>query len=158
RGATDKALSLLERAAKADATNADSRTNLAAIYRARGELDKALRFVREALMLDVKNAGAYVTLGLLHQAQKRHHLALFVFSKAIELAAKNADAYNARGISYLATRDIKAAAKDLAEALRLRPAFTAARFNLAALYLRFHQWKRASDEYKKLVEGDARSL
>jgi tetratricopeptide (TPR) repeat protein len=158
RGEAEKALSFFERAHKADPENTAAMNNLAAIALAKGDSDRALSLARQVLARDVKNGGAYNILGGVYHRQKKHDLALFVFNKAVELDKGNADIYNNRGITELARGDVKAAAKDFREALALRPTFVAARFNQAALYLRYHQWTRAAEEYKKLAEGDAKSL
>ena len=129
-GRPDDAISHFETVTRLQPGSASAQFNLATALEAASRLDDALAHYKQALTIDPKYARAHVNLGTLMLRAGRLDDARNEYLSAVSADASNADAQNDLGKVLVALHDTANGVAHLTEALRLRPDFPEAHFNL----------------------------
>ena len=133
-----EALTSLERAVALAPSNPWAHHNLGVVLSSVGRLDEAVAALMRAAALApadqaTRNALAdtYYNIGVRHARRRDWTAALASYERAIEFDRLLPEAFNGAGIAYRRLDGHHAAAAMFAEAVRLRPEFVEARYNLA---------------------------
>jgi tetratricopeptide (TPR) repeat protein len=120
KGDHDRALADFETAIKLDPQHAPAYLGRGNVYLNKGALDAAIKDFTAAIDRDPKMPGAYAARGLAYGNKGDHGQALINFNKAIELAPGVAMYYDSRAVALGNLGRPADAAKDRAEAARLK--------------------------------------
>ena len=156
----DKAEQELLAALKADPNNADAHCDLAACYAAKGDYDRAKQELRSALKLRPDDLAACLSLGMLLAKSDTPEAileAISLFLKAAELDPTNSMPHGYLGNLYFRSGKLDLAVKQYQEALALKPQEHVLQFNLGAAYARLQQDGEAEQEFRAVLEADARN-
>ena len=137
--------------------------NLAVAHTAAGDLDHAAQTYETAQRLRPDAPEVPVNLGRVFLEQGRGNDALACFRRVVQLTPHSAPAYNAVGEAHRQARQYDEAEQAFLNALRLDPAYAAARYNLALTYAakgRNAEAVAGFREYLRLAPGapDAREV
>lgn len=98
------------------------------------ELSKAQRIFNEFIRNKPELAGAYSNLALVHYKKNEFDKSFKLVNKALELNHKQAQALNLRAQIYITEGEIHKAKDDYLLAVKLKPEYINAQYNLALLY------------------------
>ncbi len=153
-------------ALEVDPTLCDAWNNLAELYTKTGETLKAQEALNRSLECSPDSTEAHVNLGLNFLKDENYRMALAEFNKAIKLDTNNEVAYFNVGYALykLATSDQNPASVALVlgesnrayeSALKLRPTYAEAAFNIAYNYQHLKDFSNAALWYEKAIAIDA---
>ncbi|MFK5892001.1 MAG: tetratricopeptide repeat protein [Pseudomonadota bacterium] len=108
------------------------RDGITALYN--NDLAKAQRIFNEFIRNKPQLAGAYTNLALIHFKKKEHDKSLKLVNKALKLNKKQAQALNLRAQLYVIDGKIHKAKDDYLLAIKNKPEYTNAQYNIALLY------------------------
>lgn len=108
-------------------------------------------------------------MGLCFCCEKKYLSAIFHFNKSIEYGLKNSFVFYNLGVAYLETDNVKEAEKCFIECIELDTSFTKSYINLAYIYYKNKDYKKAyqiiklclsynDDDYIKRIEKKLLSL
>lgn len=137
--------------ARAFPDDANSRAQLAELYRLTGDHDRAQEFARQALIRDPKSLDAYKTLLRSNLDRKQYAMAELVGVRALKISTTDPDLYLAIGDTQLAKGSADKAAVQYQKALEANPSFVPARLALARLALRDEDFTAAEKHLSKAV-------
>ncbi len=137
--------------ARAFPDDADSRAQLAEIYRITNDHDRAQELARQALIRDPKSLGAYKTLLRSNLDRKQFAMAELVGVRALKISATDPDLYLALGDVQLAKGAVDKAAAQYQKALEANPGFVRARLALARLALKDEDFAAAEKHLSRAV-------
>ena len=131
--------------------DAESRAQLAEIYRLSSDHDRAQEMARQALIRDPKNLDAYKTLLRSNLDRKQFAMAELVGVRALKISTTDPDLYLAIGDVQLAKGAADKAAAQYQKALEANPSFVPARLALARLALRDEDFAAAEKHLSRAV-------
>jgi len=99
-----------------------------------GQLEQAKNIFSEISDANPSLAGPYTNIALIHYKNKKYVDSFKLTEKAIKLNPKQAEAYNLRGQLNIAAGKVHDAKKDYREAIKLKPDYANAQYNLALVY------------------------
>ncbi|HET6983820.1 MAG TPA: adventurous gliding motility TPR repeat lipoprotein GltE [Myxococcaceae bacterium] len=137
--------------ARAFPDDANSRAQLAELYRLTGDHDRAQEFARQALIRDPKSLDAYKTLLRSNLDRKQYAMAELVGVRALKISTTDPDLYLAIGDTQMAKGSADKAAAQYQKALEANPSFVPARLALARLALRDEDFTAAEKHLSKAV-------
>ena len=161
RGRREAAISLIDRAVKANPRNASAFYNRAGILRDMGRLDDALESYDRALALKADHHAALNNRGALLHDLKRYTDAVASFDRAIAVKPDHTDAYSNRGTTLVELGRFADALASFDKSLAIGPAGAAAHFgrgNALAALGRLEDALSAYDSALSLTPYDARIL
>jgi tetratricopeptide (TPR) repeat protein len=134
-----EALASLERAVAIAPSNPWAHHNLGVVLASVGRLDDAIAALSRAAALAPEDhatrhalADTHYNIGVRHARRREWTAALASYQRAIEFDSLLPEAFNGAGIAYRRLYGDHAATAMFAEAVRLRPHFVDARYNLAS--------------------------
>lgn len=151
QGQTNKALDLLNKAAKTNANMPWIYLSRATIYKNEKNLDKALTDCNQAVRLSPGMSAAYETRGRVYQEMRRAREALDDFNRAIELNPFFFGAHYNRGLLYDTLGKLDLALIDYTKSIELKGDFPPARYNRGLVYSRKGQYRKALLEYNQAI-------
>jgi len=154
RGEAQRALPLLQEAARQAPKMAFLRTHLATVYSALGMRAQSEAEYLEALRLNPTDADAHNNLGVLYLDTSREQLAIEQFRRAIAIRPNFVDPHTNLGALYFGRGDLNSAAAYLTEAVRLNPNSADARNNFGLVLARLGQRDRAAEQYREALRID----
>jgi tetratricopeptide (TPR) repeat protein len=137
--------------ARAFPDDAESRSQLAELYRLSSDHDRAQEQARQALIRDPKNLDAYKTLLRSNLDRKQFAMAELVGVRALKISTTDPDLYLAIGDTQLAKGAVDKAAAQYQKALDGSPGFVPARLALARLALRDEDFAAAEKHLSRAV-------
>ena len=137
--------------AKAFPDDAESRAQLAEIYRMTSDHDRAQEQARQALIRDPKNLDAYKTLIRSNLDRKQYAMAELVGVRALKISTTDPDLYLAIGDTQLAKGSVDKAAAQYQKALEASAGFVPARLALARLALKDEDFAAAEKHLSRAV-------
>ncbi len=137
--------------ARAFPDDAESRAQLAEIYRLTGDHDRAQEMSRQALIRDPKNLDAYKTLLRSNLDRKQFAMAELVGVRALKISTTDPDLYLAIGDVQMAKGAADKAAVQYQKALDANASFVPARLALARLALRDEDFAAAEKHLSRAV-------
>jgi len=137
--------------ARAFPDDAESRAQLAELYRLGSDHDRAQEMARQALIRDPKNLDAYKTLLRSNLDRKQFAMAELVGVRALKISTTDPDLYLAIGDVQLAKGAVDKAAAQYQKALEASPSFVPARLALARLALRDEDFAAAEKHLSRAV-------
>jgi len=137
--------------ARAFPDDADSRAQLAELYRLTNDHDRAQEYARQALIRDPKSLGAYKTLLRSNLDRKQLAMAELVGVRALKISTTDPDLYLAIGDVQLGKGAVDKASAQYQKALEASPAFVPARLALARLALRDEDFTAAEKHLSRAV-------
>ncbi|MCC6699130.1 MAG: tetratricopeptide repeat protein [Candidatus Hydrogenedentes bacterium] len=129
----EDALPYLERAARMNATNAETFYNLGTVYQGMGRSDSAIAYYQQAIQVNPRYSRAYNNLGVTLMGQNRHEEAAQALRKALEADATNVEALSNYGAALLSTGRLDEAEAHLRSALERFPEVASLHNNLGAV-------------------------
>ena len=132
----EEALTHLQEALESDADYFPTLINITDLLLALQRPQDALRHARKAVEIDVENAIAHRLLGMSQIRLRDFPAALASFEKSLLLQPGNFDCHGAASEAALASGNLAAATRHLAEVSKLRPDFLPAQVNLVHLLIR----------------------
>ncbi|MFH1665095.1 MAG: tetratricopeptide repeat protein [Candidatus Omnitrophota bacterium] len=153
-GETDKALLLLEKAARLDPTQTRIYNNLGVEYMARGETAKAVAMFTKSAELNPMNVDALNNLGDAYQKSGKPMEAITAYKKAIKAAPDNPSVYINLGAAYGALGQINRAADLINKSLKFDPYNPNAYYNLGKVYGLMGKKDEAIKAYNKAITLD----
>jgi tetratricopeptide (TPR) repeat protein len=137
--------------ARAFPDDAESRAQLAEIYRLASDHDRAQEMARQALIRDPKNLDAYKTLLRSNLDRKQFAMAELVGVRGLKISTTDPDLYLAIGDVQLAKGSVDKAAAQYQKALEANASFVPARLALARLALRDEDFAAAEKHLSRAV-------
>jgi len=137
--------------ARAFPDDAESRSQLAELYRMSSDHDRAQELARQALIRDPKNLDAYKTLLRSNIDRKQFAMAELVGVRALKISTTDPDLYLAIGDTQLAKGAADKAAAQYQKALEASQGFVPARLALAQLALKNEDFAAAEKHLSKAV-------
>jgi len=137
--------------ARAFPDDAESRAQLAEIYRLSGDHDRAQEMSRQSLIRDPKNLDAYKTLLRSNLDRKQYAMAELVGVRALKISTTDPDLYLAIGDVQLAKGSPDKAAAQYQKALEASQGFVPARLALARLALKDEDFAAAEKHLSRAV-------
>jgi len=137
--------------ARAFPDDAESRAQLAELYRLTGDHDRAQEMSRQALIRDPKNLDAYKTLLRSNLDRKQFAMAELVGVRALKISTTDPDLYLAIGDVQMAKGAADKAAVQYQKALDANASFVPARLALARLALRDEDFAAAEKHLSRAV-------
>jgi len=137
--------------ARAFPDDAESRAQLAELYRMTSDHDRAQELARQALIRDPKNLDAYKTLLRSNLDRKQFAMAELVGVRGLKISTTDPDLYLAIGDTQLAKGAVDKAAAQYQKALDATPGFVPARLALARLALRDEDFAAAEKHLSRAV-------
>lgn len=129
----EDALPYLERAARMNATNAETFYNLGTVYQGMGRSDSAIAYYQQAIQVNPSYSRAYNNLGVTLMGQNRHEEAAQALRKALEADPTNVEAVSNYGAALLSTGKLDEAEAHLRSALERFPEVASLHNNLGAV-------------------------
>jgi Flp pilus assembly protein TadD len=151
RGEPQKAVPLLQEAARQAPYMAFVHTHLGTTYSMLGMYDQAIDAFREALRLNPSDADARNNLGIAYDLTSREDLAIEEFRAAIAIRPGFADPHMNLGLLHLERGQLSDAVTELSEAARLNPASADVQNNLGLALSRDNQLERAAEHYREAL-------
>ena len=99
-----------------------------------GDDSNSLRLFNELIRNNPNLAGPYTNLALMHYNKQEYEKSLKLTEKALKLNPDQAQAYNLRGQLNITAGKVHEAKADYLSAVKLKPNYTNAHYNLALLY------------------------
>ena len=124
---------------------------------AQGNLDEAQKAYLSILKLQAKTPDALHGLGLITYVQKKYQESIKYMNQAIQIHPDE-NYLNNRGTVFFALKKYPEAEIDYKKALRLKPGFADAEFNLANLYTEINRIKDALDIYDVLIQRNPNDI
>ena len=137
--------------AKAFPDDAESRAQLAELYRLTSDHDRAQDYARQALIRDPKNIDAYKTLLRSNLDRKQFAMAELVGVRALKISSTDPDLYLAIGDVQMAKGSADKAAAQYQKALDANAGFVPARLALARLALKDEDYAAAEKHLSRAV-------
>ena len=137
--------------AKAFPDDAESRAQLAELYRLTNDHDRAQDFARQALIRDPKNLDAYKTLLRSNLDRKQFAMAELVGVRALKISGTDPDLYMGIGDVQLGKGSVDKAAAQYQKALDANAGFVPARLALARLALKDEDYAAAEKHLSRAV-------
>ena len=137
--------------ARAFPDDAESRAQLAEIYRLTNDHDRAQELARQALIRDPKSLGAYKTLLRSNLDRKQFAMAELVGVRALKISTTDPDLYLAIGDVQMAKGAPDKATAQYQKALEANGSFVPARLALARLALRDEDFAAAEKHLSRAV-------
>ena len=137
--------------ARAFPDDAESRAQLAELYRLTGDHDRAQEMSRQALIRDPKNLDAYKTLIRGNLDRKQFAMAELVGVRALKISTTDPDLYLAIGDVQMAKGAADKAAAQYQKAIEASPSFVPARLALARLALKDEDFAAAEKHLSRAV-------
>jgi tetratricopeptide (TPR) repeat protein len=137
--------------AKAFPDDAESRAQLAELYRLTNDHDRAQDYARQALIRDPKSLGAYKTLLRSNLDRKQFAMAELVGVRALKISTTDPDLYLAIGDVQLGKGSVDKAAAQYQKALEANAGFVPARLALAHLALKEEDYTVAEKHLSRAV-------
>ena len=137
--------------AKAFPDDAESRAQLAELYRLTNDHDRAQDFARQALIRDPKNLDAYKTLLRSNLDRKQFAMAELVGVRALKISSADPDLYMGIGDVQLGKGSVDKAAAQYQKALDANAGFVPARLALARLALKDEDYAAAEKHLSRAV-------
>jgi len=137
--------------ARAFPDDAESRAQLAELYRLAGDHDRSQEMSRQALIRDPKNLDAYKTLLRSNLDRKQFAMAELVGVRALKISTSDPDLYLAIGDVQMAKGAPDKAAAQYQKALDANATFVPARLALARLALRDEDFAAAEKHLSRAV-------
>lgn len=91
------------------------------------------------------------TLALASLLRKNFQQALVDIQGAEDIDDDDPEVYNIKGLIYFALKEYGETEKSYKKAIKIKPDYSEARYNLCGLYLTLDQWDKAIDECSKVV-------
>lgn len=154
-GDYDSALTMAEKAAEADSSNASAYCLMGRILLSKGVPDKAEKAFMRAIFLKKDMSSAYAGRARALLAAGNDKDALAVINRLISLYPEYSDGYNARGELYLFSGLYRAAVSDFTTALKHAPMNYSALANRALAFIRLDDFKSASADADAVLEAYA---
>ncbi len=132
----DQSMELLNRALKANKTNAKAYFIKGYVFKEKGDTIKALSSFQTAIEQDQDYYNAYMQMGLLFSA-KKNPLALQYFNNALNIDPKSEEAIYAIGMFFMETGDYNKSIIQFTNLLKLNPKNTDAHFNLGYIHFKY---------------------
>lgn len=157
----DKAVSLFDKAIKAQPGDTKAYIGRSAAYVGLGKLDEALADAEEAVKTNPKSALAYGQKAIAEKMLGKNDEAVKDLTKAIDLDTGYTWAYAQRAHIYSKADDQEKALEDANKALKAAPKFADGYRLRAWILSRMGKCKEASEDFKKVAElkpDDATSL
>lgn len=149
-GRAAAALPYLEQAVQLAPRLADARHNLGVVLSSLGRLDDAVTVLEQADRLDPASvatrralAETHVNIGMRAAARQHWQEALVSYRRALDYNGDLPEAFNGAGVALSRLRDDHAAVAMFNEALRRRPRFAEARYNLASALVTIGRYREA---------------
>jgi tetratricopeptide (TPR) repeat protein len=137
--------------ARAFPDDAESRAQLAELYRLSSDHEHAQEYARQALIRDPKSIGAYKTLLRSNLDRKQYAMAELVGVRALKISTTDPDLYLALGDVQLAKGASDKASAQYQKALEGSPGFVPARLALARMALRDEDFAVAEKHLSRAV-------
>ena len=137
--------------AKAFPDDAESRAQLAELYRLTSDHDRAQDYARQALIRDPKNIDAYKTLLRSNLDRKQFAMAELVGVRALKISTTDPDLYMGIGDVQLGKGAVDKAAAQYQKALDANAGFVPARLALARLALKDEDYAAAEKHLSRAV-------
>jgi tetratricopeptide (TPR) repeat protein len=137
--------------ARAFPDDAESRAQLAELYRLAGDHDRSQEMSRQALIRDPKNLDAYKTLLRSNLDRKQFAMAELVGVRALKISTSDPDLYLAIGDVQMAKGAPDKASAQYQKALEANGSFVPARLALARLALRDEDFAAAEKHLSRAV-------
>jgi tetratricopeptide (TPR) repeat protein len=137
--------------ARAFPDDAESRAQLAELYRLSSDHDRAQEMARQALIRDPKNLDAYKTLLRSNLDRKQFAMAELVGVRALKISTTDPDLFLAIGDVQLAKGAVDKAAAQYQKALEANASFVPARLALARLALKDEDFAAAEKHLSRAV-------
>ena len=137
--------------ARAFPDDAESRAQLAELYRLSSDHDRAQDFARQALIRDPKSLSAYKTLLRSNLDRKQFAMAELVGVRALKISTTDAELYLAIGDVQMAKGAVDKAAAQYQKALEAQPSYVPARLALARLALKDEDFAAAEKHLSRAV-------
>jgi len=137
--------------ARAFPDDAESRAQLAELYRLTNDHDRAQELARQALIRDPKSLGAYKTLLRSNLDRKQFAMAELVGVRALKISTTDPELYLALGDVQLAKGAVDKAAAQYQKALEANQGFVRARLALAGLALKDEDFAAAEKHLSRAV-------
>lgn len=151
QGDVPSALAQWNDIAKAFPDDAESRAQLAELYRLSSDHDRAQEMARQALIRDPKNLDAYKTLLRSNLDRKQFAMAELVGVRALKISTTDPDLFLALGDVQLAKGAVDKAATQYQKALEANAGFVPARLALARLALKDEDFAAAEKHLSRAV-------
>lgn len=151
QGDVPSALAQWNDIAKAFPDDAESRAQLAELYRLSSDHDRAQEMARQALIRDPKNLDAYKTLLRSNLDRKQFAMAELVGVRALKISTTDPDLFLALGDVQLAKGAVDKAATQYQKALEAKASFVPARLALARLALKDEDFAAAEKHLSRAV-------
>jgi tetratricopeptide (TPR) repeat protein len=146
----DRALADYNKAIEIDPNYAAAYVGRGMVKRAKGDALAALEDFNKAIEIKPDDSQAYYNRGLLYQAQRQHEYAIGDFTTAFALTRQQqAEPLIARALSHLANKDLKSAAADLDDAVKLEPQNFQAWASRGLAYERLGDKEKAAGSYAR---------
>ena len=151
QGDSPSAIAQWNDVARAFPDDAESRAQLAELYRLTSDHDRAQELSRQALIRDPKNLDAYKTLLRSNLDRKQFAMSELVGVRALKISTTDPDLYLAIGDVQLAKGAADKAAAQYQKALEANAGFVPARLALARLALRDEDFAAAEKHLSRAV-------
>ena len=153
----DLALEVLDQILSQDPNHVDSLMNAGTIHTQAGRFETALQFYKRVVERDPVRAMAFSNMGSVYFSlfqrdndRSSLELALQNFNRSIQLDPNLGDGYNGRGVVYLSLNEADKAIVDFKKALKLKPEWVDAYFNISYALLQAGRKKEAGVLLKRL--------
>ncbi|MEE9392029.1 MAG: tetratricopeptide repeat protein [Planctomycetota bacterium] len=146
------------RVAKANPQSARGHFGLALCQVRTARLPSALKNFERALKASDVNAQVYLHYGITLEAHSQPEAANLALQRAVELAPNNAEAWLHRGRTRLGLGKTLDARSDFERSLKLSPALTGAREEIAALDSRAGKWPQAEKSLLSILKAEPRRV
>ena len=159
QGQTGEALVTLKQAVRMAPMSAAPYHNLGVLLASLGELDEAVAALQRAADLAPTNAATrraladtHYNIGVRHARRQRWSQAVASYETAIGFDRRSPEAFNGAGIALRRLHYDRAAVAMFDEALRLRPSFAEARYNLAGALAALGRYGEAMESCRSVLE------
>jgi len=145
------AISLCNRAIRADPANAEAYNNRANTHFEMGNYEKALPDYNKTINLNPNYAEAFYNRANTHFKMGNYEKALADYNKAINLNSEFAEAYNNRASTHSKMGNYEKALPDYDKAINLNPEFAEAYNNRANTHFEMDNYEKALADYGKAI-------
>lgn len=142
-GNRSAAVTLLQKATQRFPKNSLAAYNLGTIYLQQGDLANAKRYLQKTIEIDPENAGAYNATGLIQMQQGRFSQAAESFAQAVRLAPLAPDFHVNHAAALIESNELQKSLQPLLNAIDLQPNHLIAHINLADVYSRLGNSRKA---------------
>lgn len=150
----DQSMELLNRALKANKTNAKAYFIKGYVFKEKGDTTKALSSFQTAIEQDQEYYNAYMQMGLLFSARK-NPLALQYYNNALNINPKSEEAIYGIGMFFMETGEYNKSIDQFTNLLKLNPKNTDAHFNLGYIHFKYLKvYQQAIKHFNDAINAD----